>query len=302
MSGTKEYLKRENDRKRMAYFALAESTVAKNGATEVALDRIDANPYQPRLVIDEAEVRRLADNIAATQLWEPIVLRPGAPERYLLVAGSRRVQAFLLLQRATIPARLLLELDDETAARASLDENLRRVQLCDYERYKAFSRMLELGFAKTQDELCRQFHVTNSEMSRLFAFGKLPGRVLDLVDANPGLFSYVTAGALAAKCRAGDADRVSRAVESFAEGKMRSERALLRSLRVEDTPQNQVDEEFPSAAGATVLRMNERSNLIQLRIAPELPAAARARLASGLRDLLREVSALSEAPLPGVQR
>lgn len=107
-------------------------------SSEIACALIDPNPYQPRLDYDPIEVRALADSIEEYGLLQPIVVRRDG-DRYTLVAGHTRLEAFKLLGRDTIPANIIDVSDTEMAALA-LIENVQRAQLHPLEICIAISR------------------------------------------------------------------------------------------------------------------------------------------------------------------
>lgn len=107
-------------------------------SSEIACAHIDPNPYQPRLDYDPIEVRALADSIEEYGLLQSIVVRRDG-DRYTLVAGHTRLEAFKLLGRDTIPANIIDVSDTEMAALA-LIENVQRAQLHPLEICIAISR------------------------------------------------------------------------------------------------------------------------------------------------------------------
>src|SRR6478736_1703482 len=69
-----------------------------DGGTSIAavpIDRIDANPFQPRSDFDPAELESLAESVCVQGVLQPILVRsnPAAPDRYQIVAGERRFRA-----------------------------------------------------------------------------------------------------------------------------------------------------------------------------------------------------------------
>lgn len=107
-------------------------------SSEIACALIDPNPYQPRLDYDPIEVRALADSIEEYGLLQSIVVRRDG-DRYTIVAGHTRLEAFKLLGRDTIPANIIDVSDTEMAALA-LIENVQRAQLHPLEICIAISR------------------------------------------------------------------------------------------------------------------------------------------------------------------
>lgn len=107
-------------------------------SSQIACALIDPNPYQPRLDYDPIEVRALADSIEEYGLLQSIVVRRDG-DRYTLVAGHTRLEAFKLLGRDTIPANIIDVSDTEMAALA-LIENVQRSELHPLEVALAISK------------------------------------------------------------------------------------------------------------------------------------------------------------------
>lgn len=115
--------------------------------SEIACALIDPNPYQPRLDYDPTEVRALADSIKEYGLLQSIVVRHGE-DRYTIVAGHTRLEAFKLLGRDTIPANII-DVSDIEMASLALIENVQRSDLHPLEIQIAISRE---PFASMKDE------------------------------------------------------------------------------------------------------------------------------------------------------
>src|SRR4051794_38518395 len=84
--------------------AVKPATDNSSGAREVAVDLIDANPYQTRLDVDAIAIEELAASIRATGVLQPVILRPTANGRFQLMAGQRRWMASKKAGKTTIPA------------------------------------------------------------------------------------------------------------------------------------------------------------------------------------------------------
>src|SRR5262245_38660382 len=84
----------------------------RSGVQEIAIERVEPNPFQPRTRFDEAALRELADSILATGVLQPILVRRmGDDGSFQLVAGERRLRAAQLAGVEQIPA-LVKEVDD----------------------------------------------------------------------------------------------------------------------------------------------------------------------------------------------
>ena len=70
--------------------------------TTVDIDRIQANPDQPRRTFGEEDLTELSASIRRNGIIQPLVVRPDPdnPDHFQLVAGERRWRA---AQRAQVP-------------------------------------------------------------------------------------------------------------------------------------------------------------------------------------------------------
>jgi ParB-like chromosome segregation protein Spo0J len=111
------------------------------GVRIVAIDRIEANPEQPRLAMDEATLNELAASIREHGVLQPILVRPLDATRYQLIAGERRWRASRIAGLATIPA-LIEDIDDDTALEIAIIENLQREDLSPLDEAAMYDRMV----------------------------------------------------------------------------------------------------------------------------------------------------------------
>lgn len=224
--------------------------------SEIALDLIDPNPFQPRIRFDEERIDELVAHIKAVGLMQPITLRPGERGRYILVAGERRLRAFRALGRSHIQARVNLELTEEVAAVASLLENLSREDLHDYERFRSYRELLRRGAAKSQAELAATLNISRPQVVAVFAFERLPAAVLKILDARPELLGYSVAQKLAKLAGEGHSKLVVEAVEALQAGTLASESASLEWLRKRLSRSSAADSRLiESRAGQPVFRV-----------------------------------------------
>ncbi len=125
------------------------------GVRIVAIDRIEPNPEQPRLAMDEATLNELAASIREHGVLQPILVRPLDATRFQLIAGERRWRASRIAGLDTIPA-LVEEIDDDTALEISIIENLQREDLSPLDEAAMYDRMVrEHGYSirKLADKL-----------------------------------------------------------------------------------------------------------------------------------------------------
>lgn len=96
----------------------------------IDLDVIDTLP-QVRTVFDEEPLAELADSIKLRGMLQPILLRGGQGKlgnRYIVIAGERRLRAARLAGLTAVPA-LVGDVSDELVPEMQLIENIQREQL-----------------------------------------------------------------------------------------------------------------------------------------------------------------------------
>ena len=114
---------------------------------QIAVDRIEPNPAQPRTSIDAASLDELKASIYDHGVVQPILVRGAGDGRFELVAGERRWRAVVALGLPLIPA-IVHDLSDEQAIEIAVIENLQREDLSPLDEATIFSRMTsELGYS-----------------------------------------------------------------------------------------------------------------------------------------------------------
>lgn len=123
------------------------------GLFEIAINRIEPNPHQPRRDFKEETLRELADSILAEGLLQPVVVRKRG-EVYELIAGERRWRACQMLKLKVIPARVI-EATETSSAVLSLIENLQREDLNPIEEAMGYASLLK-DFDLTQEQVAER--------------------------------------------------------------------------------------------------------------------------------------------------
>jgi len=152
---------------------------------ELPVEAVQANPDQPRQVLNEASIEGLAQSIRQYGVMQPIVVQRVA-DTYQLVAGERRLRASKLAGKATIPA-LVIEATGTKSLELALIENIQRENLNALEEAAAYEALL------SRAELTHQALSEKVGKSRAAVTNAL--RLLDLPD---GVKRMLHAGALSA--------------------------------------------------------------------------------------------------------
>jgi ParB family chromosome partitioning protein len=142
------------------------------GPQEIAIDLIDANPYQTRGRINEAALEELANSIQASGVVQPVVLRAVANGRFQMVAGERRWLASRRAGKTTIPA-VVRQISNEQAMEITIIENLQREDLNPVEQARAFER-LSREFNMTQEQIATRTGKDRASIANFIRLLKLP--------------------------------------------------------------------------------------------------------------------------------
>ncbi|MBD5632520.1 MAG: ParB/RepB/Spo0J family partition protein [Clostridia bacterium] len=126
----------------------------KKNAEEMSLDKIYANPNQPRKNFDEQALKELADSITKHGVIMPIVVNDNNDGTYMIIAGERRFRACKLAGRNTIPV-VIRKYSAREIKEISLIENLQREDLNPIEAATAMKQLM-IEYKLTQDELAER--------------------------------------------------------------------------------------------------------------------------------------------------
>jgi ParB family chromosome partitioning protein len=171
--------------------ASAAATAAEGKPLEIAVEKIDRNPFQTRKGFDEEKLRELAASIAASGVVQPILVRPGVDGRYTLVTGERRWLASQLAGKATIPS-IVREVSDVQAMEMTIVENLQRADLNPMEQAHAFER-LSKEFKLTQEQMAERTGKDRASVANFLRLLKLPEDVQLHVESGELSFGHARA-------------------------------------------------------------------------------------------------------------
>ncbi|MGD0017886.1 MAG: ParB/RepB/Spo0J family partition protein [Candidatus Limnocylindrales bacterium] len=126
----------------LSLLAADDTTVIRPTAVRnIHVDKVDPNPNQPRLAMDQAGLDDLTASVKEHGVLQPILVRPLPAGRYQLVAGERRWRAATAAGLGVIPA-LIEEIDDDTALEISVIENLQREDLSPLDEAMIYDKMI----------------------------------------------------------------------------------------------------------------------------------------------------------------
>jgi ParB family chromosome partitioning protein len=140
---------------------------------------ISPSKYQPRKVMDEGAVARLAESIKRSGLMQPVIVRPVGGGKYELVAGERRWRAAQAAGLTSVPA-LVRTLSDEQSAEWGLVENVQREDLNPMERAWALKALAE-KFGLQQAQLAERVGLERSTVANLVRLCELEPEIASMI-------------------------------------------------------------------------------------------------------------------------
>ena len=148
---------------------------------EIALERIRANPGQPRKRFDDRALGALADSIRERGVLQPVIVRP-VSSGFELVVGERRWRAARLAGVSTIPALVDRDLDETGSLELALIENLVREDLTAIEQAKTLAVLLD-DLQISGAALAKRVGRSRSDIANTVRLLELPDEVIEMIDS-----------------------------------------------------------------------------------------------------------------------
>jgi len=156
--------------------------VPKQEIVYLPLEKVQANPYQPRRLFDRSGLDDLANSIREYGVLQPISVRLINGYRYELVAGERRLRASRLAGKDTIPA-VVINISDQDSAILALIENLQRQNLHFLEEAEGLQNLI-IDYGFTQEELATRVGKNQSTIANKLRVLRLSKNVQKMLVEN----------------------------------------------------------------------------------------------------------------------
>ncbi|MBN2759090.1 MAG: ParB/RepB/Spo0J family partition protein [Rhodobacteraceae bacterium] len=164
----------------MADVALEQQGAApsKGPIVKLPVEKLVANPDQPRRYFDETALAELAASIREKGVIQPLVVRMKG-ELYEIVAGERRWRAAQRAQVHEVPV-VVREFSDTEVLEIAIIENVQRADLNAVEEAQGYRALIE-RFGHTQEKLAEVLGKSRSYIANLLRLLNLPEDVQILV-------------------------------------------------------------------------------------------------------------------------
>jgi len=161
-----------------AYDPTAQQDEKVSQEKTLPIDKLYANPDQPRRSFDVDALEELSGSIKEYGMIQPIVVTPKG-EGYEIVAGERRYRASKLAGMTEVPV-IVRSLSDQTQLEISLIENIQRRDLNSIETATAYAKLRD-QFNLTNDQIAKRVNKSPSAVINTMRLLKLPHEVVALI-------------------------------------------------------------------------------------------------------------------------
>ena len=149
---------------------------ARIPTTEVPIERIVVNPWQPRTVMNEEALAELAASIRKHGIIQPLLVSeettPDGAPRYQLIAGERRLRAATAAGLTHVPVTVRQTTPQELLELA-LIENVQRADLGPLEEAQAYERLTR-EFGLTQQQVAERVGKSRTAVANTLRLNQLP--------------------------------------------------------------------------------------------------------------------------------
>lgn len=149
--------------------------VGASAINDIPLDRIQANPDQPRRDFDEEALADLAASIRELGIIQPVSLRKTGPDSYQIIAGERRCRAARIAGLDRVPAYIRSVSESELTEMA-LIENVQRQDLNPIEIALTLRKLIE-QYSLTQERLSERIGMKRTTIANFMRLVNLPAEV-----------------------------------------------------------------------------------------------------------------------------
>jgi len=145
--------------------------------SEIAIEDIQINPFQPRVNFEKEKIYELAESIKELGIIQPITVRKLGYNKFQLISGERRLKASKELGLKSIPSFIRIA-NDEQMLEMALVENIQRENLNPIEIAISFQRLIK-ECNLTQEKCGNKLGKKRSTITNFLRLLKLPLEIQD---------------------------------------------------------------------------------------------------------------------------
>jgi ParB family transcriptional regulator, chromosome partitioning protein len=202
---------------------LSEAQQSK-GAIDIPLIELHEVPGRRRHMPAE-KYAELRENLRHNKLIHPVVVLARSEGGFEILSGHHRTDAFRELGRQSIRC-VVGDTTSEEADEGAFFANLMQSDLTDYEKYVGLKRFQHKHAKLKQAEIAEQIGISQSYVSLLLSYDRLPDAAREILEANVGIVGATAAAELASISELGKSDRVVDAVRQVSSRKLDQTQAI----------------------------------------------------------------------------
>lgn len=157
-----------------------EAQTPRNAETLVPIEKVIANPDQPRRQFLQEDLDDLTASIKEKGVLQPLIVRPRPEGMFEIVAGERRWRAAQAAQLHEVPV-LVRDYSDLEMMEVAIIENIQRSDLNAMEEASSYKQLME-RFGHTQEKMAEALGKSRSHIANLVRLLNLPEDVRNLVN------------------------------------------------------------------------------------------------------------------------
>lgn len=148
----------------------------------IDINKIYANPDQPRKVFDGEKIEVLSSSIKNYGVLQPIVVKPDDSGKYMIIAGERRYRASKKAKLKEMPA-VIKDIPMKDLMEIALIENLQREDLNAIEEALAYKSLID-HYNVTQEEISEAVGKSRPHITNTLRLLNLSKEVMSMVEDN----------------------------------------------------------------------------------------------------------------------
>lgn len=156
--------------------SIANTNQVAGSVSEIKIEQIEVNPFQPRTDFDQDALQELAISIKELGIIQPLAVRKLGYDKFQLISGERRFRASQLAGLKTVPVYVRIA-NDQTMLEMALVENIQREQLNPVEIALSYQRLID-ECKLTQEKMSERVGKKRSTITNYLRLLKLPAEIL----------------------------------------------------------------------------------------------------------------------------
>ena len=156
--------------------SIANTNQVVGSVSEIKIEQIEVNPFQPRTDFDQDALQELAISIKELGIIQPLTVRKLGYDKFQLISGERRFRALQLAGLKTVPVYVRIA-NDQAMLEMALVENIQREQLNPVEIALSYQRLID-ECKLTQEKMSERIGKKRSTITNYLRLLKLPAEIL----------------------------------------------------------------------------------------------------------------------------